>query len=68
MTRERVKKLHILPGFMSYSVRKRMYRLLIHQLKEIVQITDDPRVEFLKGADMAKIKYGEINVVLSTGT
>ncbi|KAL6727467.1 hypothetical protein Aduo_009339 [Ancylostoma duodenale] len=33
-----------------------MYRLLIHQLKEIVQITDDPRVEFLKGADMAKIK------------
>ncbi|RCN42739.1 imidazolonepropionase [Ancylostoma caninum] len=33
-----------------------MYRLLIHQLKEIVQITDDPHVEFLKGADMAKIK------------
>ncbi|RCN25721.1 hypothetical protein ANCCAN_28564 [Ancylostoma caninum] len=33
-----------------------MYRLLIRQLKEIVQITDEPDVEFLKGADMAKIK------------
>ncbi|KAK6741223.1 hypothetical protein RB195_009218 [Necator americanus] len=33
-----------------------MYRLLIRQLKEIVQITDRFDVDFLKGADMAKIK------------
>ncbi|EYC09139.1 hypothetical protein Y032_0062g3384 [Ancylostoma ceylanicum] len=36
--------------------RRRMYRLLIRELKEIVQITDRPDVEFLKGTDMAKIK------------
>ncbi|KAJ1372939.1 hypothetical protein KIN20_035251 [Parelaphostrongylus tenuis] len=33
-----------------------MYRLLIHQLKEIVQITDASNIEYLRGADMARIK------------
>ncbi|VDL87747.1 unnamed protein product, partial [Nippostrongylus brasiliensis] len=33
-----------------------MNRLLITGLKEIVQITDKPHVEFLKGADMTNLK------------
>ncbi|KJH46595.1 hypothetical protein DICVIV_07340 [Dictyocaulus viviparus] len=37
-------------------ILRMIYRLLIRQLKEVVQITDDSTVECLKGADMNKIK------------